>query len=148
DTGYPLLRGRNIGYYGLVNLNNEEFVLENFVQTTNKSDYIKEQRIICQQVVNMKKDRRVAFDLIERNIVLGNSCNFITVLDNKYGIDIYSLLGLFNTSIINWYFKLTSSNNHINNYEIDTFPIPLGSKEILLEIGRKAEEYLNTKNES
>src|SRR5690625_6740796 len=98
DTGYPLLRGRNIGYYELVNQNNEEFVLESFVQNTNKSTYIKKQRIICQQVVNMKKDRRVAFSLIEPNIVLGNSCNFITVRDNKYGIDIYSLLGLFNTS--------------------------------------------------
>src|SRR5690625_3955956 len=95
----------------------------------------------------MKKDRRVAFSLIEPNIVLGNSCNFITVRDNKYGIDIYSLLGLFNTSIINWYFKLTSSNNHINNYEIDTFPIPLDNSEILLEIGNKVKSYLNTKNE-
>lgn len=147
DTGYPLLRGRNVGYYELVNQNNKEFVLEDFVQTTKKSDYIKKQRIICQQVVNMKKDRRVAFTLVEPNKVLGNSCNFITVLDNKYGIDIYSLLGLFNTSIINWYFKLTSSNNHINNYEIDTFPIPIESKEILLEIGKKAKEYLNTRNE-
>ena len=147
DTGYPLLRGRNIGYYELVNQNNDEFVLETFVQTTNKSDYIKEQRIICQQVVNMKKDRRVAFALVEPNKVLGNSCNFITVRDNKYGIDIYSLLGLFNTSLINWYFKLTSSNNHINNYEIDTFPIPLENKEILLEIGKKAREYFDTKNE-
>lgn len=34
-------------------------------------------------------------------------------------------MGILNSTLIDWYFKLTSSNNHINNYEIDNFPIPV-----------------------
>ena len=34
-------------------------------------------------------------------------------------------MGVLNSELIDWYFKLTSSNNHINNYEIDNFPIPV-----------------------
>ena len=30
---------------------------------------------------------------------------------------------LLNSSLLNWRFKVTSSNNHINNYEIDDLPV-------------------------
>src|SRR5699024_7199911 len=52
-------------------------------------------------------------------------CNFIYVKENKIGIDIYYLLGLLNSKLLNWYFKLFSSNNHVNNYELDNLPIPI-----------------------
>ena len=128
DTGYPLIRGRNIGYYNLMNTPNVEFVSSDFMNITKKKRYIEKERIICQQIVNMNKERRVTFALISKNYILGNSCNFISVEYNSYGIDIYTILGLFNTKIINWLFKLTSSNNHVNNYEIDCFPVPVKSK--------------------
>lgn len=130
DTGYPLVRGRNIGYYSLLTTKEKEFVSVDFVSTTKKSSYIQHERIICQQIANMNKDRRVTFALAPKNYVLGNSCNFISVEENQYGVDIYTLLGLFNTKIINWLFKLTSSNNHVNNYEIDCFPIPIEAPEL------------------
>ncbi len=130
DTGYPLVRGRNIGYYHLLSASEKEFVAEKFVNTTKKKRYIEQERIICQQIANMNKERRVTFALIPKNFVLGNSCNFISVSENPYGIDIYTLLGLFNTRLINWLFKLTSSNNHVNNYEIDCFPIPVEAPEL------------------
>lgn len=130
DTGYPLVRGRNIGYYSLLAAKEKEFVSVDFVNTTKKSSYIQQERIICQQIANMDKDRRVTFALAPKNYVLGNSCNFISVEENQYGVDIYTLLGLFNTKIINWLFKLTSSNNHVNNYEIDCFPIPIEAPEL------------------
>lgn len=143
DNGYPLIRGRNIGYYKLTDCNNNEFVSDDFIKKSNKLPYIKNERIICQQVVNMKKERRITFTLVEKNKILGNSCNFISVLDNDLNIDLYAILGLFNSSIINWFFKLTSSNNHVNNYEIDCFPVPTNSK-YLPEISRLVKGYLNT----
>lgn len=130
NTGYPLLRGRNIGYYNLLAITENEFVTEEFINTTKKKSYIGNERIICQQIANMNKKKRVTFALAPKNYVLGNSCNFISVSENQYGIDIYTLLGLFNTKIINWLFKLTSSNNHVNNYEIDCFPIPVEASEL------------------
>ena len=145
DTGYPLLRGRNIGYYSLIDTGENEFVLQEFVKTSKKHCYIQKERIVCQQIANIHKERRVTFSLVPANYVLGNSCNFISVLDNPYHIDIYAILGLFNTKIINWLFKLTSSNNHINNYEIDCFPVPIGSP-LLPQISDKSKEYLETRN--
>lgn len=146
NTGYPLVRGRNIGYYNLRITSENEFVSNEFVCTTKKKCYIEQERITCQQIANMNKDRRIAFALTPKNYVLGNSCNFISVVDNQYGIDIYTLLGLFNTKIINWLFKLTSSNNHVNNYEIDCFPIPVEAPE-LKEISLLVKKFLYEKNE-
>lgn len=146
NTGYPLVRGRNIGYYNLLTTSENEFVADEFVNTTKKKSYIEQERIICQQIANMNKDRRVTFALTPKNYVLGNSCNFISVGENPYGIDIYTLLGLFNTKIINWLFKLTSSNNHVNNYEIDCFPIPVEAPE-LKEISVLARKFLDEQNE-
>ena len=144
---YPLIRGRNIAAYFLNGNDISEYVCDKFIASSKKSCFINKPRIICQQVVNMHKKRRVKFAYIKGNYVLGNSCNFIAVKENLLGIDIFMLLGLFNTSIIDWLFKLTSSNNHINNYEIDCFPIPLGSQ-YLKEIGRLAKQYLKSKDEN
>ena len=147
DTGYPLVRGRNIGYYNLLTPSENEYVAKEFVNTTKKKCYIEHDRIICQQIANMNKERRVTFALAPRNYVLGNSCNFVSVSKNPYGIDIYTLLGLFNTKIINWLFKLTSSNNHVNNYEIDCFPIPVDAPE-LKRISMLAKMFLDTQDDA
>lgn len=146
NTGYPLIRGRNIDFYNLIDNNENEYITNNFVELTNKKKYIENERIACQQIANMKKNRRVTFALIPSNYILGNSCNFISIEKNKYEIDIYTILGLFNSNIINWLFKLTSSNNHINNYEIDSFPVPVNAKE-LKQISKLTQEYLKTKDE-
>lgn len=146
DTGYPLVRGRNIGYYNLIVGSENEFVAGEFVNATKKKCYIEHERIICQQIANMNKERRVTFALAPKNCVLGNSCNFISVSKNSYGIDIYTILGLFNTKIINWLFKLTSSNNHVNNYEIDCFPIPVESPE-LKRISTLARAFLSKQDD-
>lgn len=146
DTGYPLLRGRNIGYYNLLTASEKEFAAVEFVNATKKKCYIEQERIICQQIANMNKKRRITFALAPKNCVLGNSCNFISVGENPYEIDIYTLLGLFNTRIINWLFKLTSSNNHVNNYEIDSFPIPVEAPE-LRKISVLTRAFLDERND-
>lgn len=144
-TDNPLIRGRDIEYYKTVEVGSGEYVKKTFIEKTLKRKYIESDRIICQQVVNMHKERRVTFAYCKAGNVLGNSCNFIYVEKNPYKIDIFALMGLFNTSIINWFFKLTSSNNHVNNYEIDSFPIPIESP-LLIEIGLKVREYLSNGN--
>lgn len=145
-TDYPLIRGRNIGLYNLIENAASDSVLIEFVESTKKRQYIDNERIICQQIANMNKERRVTFAYIPRGYVLGNSCNFISVGANDYGLDIYALLGLFNSKCINWLFKLTSSNNHVNNYEIDSFPVPVNSK-LLCRISYKVQELLKSNNE-
>lgn len=146
-TQFQLLRGRNIGYYKVIDLPEKEFVSDSFVLTTAKNKYIKNKRLACQQIVNMAKKHRVSFAIVPPNTVLGNSCNYISIDKNKDGVDEFFLLGILNSSLIDWFFNLTSSNNHINNYEIDNFPIPIDCVE-KGQISKLVKEYLTTFNES
>lgn len=146
-TDFKLYRGRHIGYYCINEQDDTEYVTENFVNSTAKKKYILCERIICQQIANMAKKRRLSFTIVPANSVLGNSCNFISLQENNYGIDIYYLLGLLNSSLMDWYFKLTSSNNHINNYEIDSFPIPVNYEQ-KDQISELVKSYISTKDEA
>jgi len=141
NTGHPLLRGRNIGFYQLLGSSTGEFVKQSFVATSTKKRYIENDRLICQQIANMSKERRLTYAIAPKNAVLGNSCNFIAIQENEHGIDMYFMLGLLNSNIMNWYFKVQSSNNHINNYEVDTFPVPLHFKR-KYEISALVQAYL------
>ena len=144
ETTYPLIRGRNIGYYRFVD-NSSEFIDEKFIEHISKRQYITKERLVCQQIANMEKDRRITFALIPHNYIVANSCNFISIEDNQDDVDIFFLMGILNSELIDWYFKLTSSNNHINNYEIDTFPIPIKYNK-KNKISSLVKQYLNTFN--
>lgn len=145
-TPYEFYRGRNIGYYELLELPEKSYASEAFVEKTAKKPFVVEMRLACQQIVNMSKKRRIAFAPVPPNSVLGNSCNFISIDENDDGVDYYFLLAVLNSTYIDWYFKLTSSNNHINNYEIDQFPIPVHYED-KTQISNIVKEYLQTKDE-
>lgn len=145
-TSHKMLRGRNVGFYKHIEASVDEYVNEEFVEKSNKKMYIHHPRLICQQIANMAKKRRIAFSLIPAEYVLGNSCNFISILDNEDNVNSWFLLGILNSKLINWFFKLTSSNNHINNYEIDNFPIPI-HYERKEEIEALVKNYIETRNE-
>lgn len=146
-TDYKLIRGKDISYYKL-NINNiNEYVSDEFIKNSTKSKYINEDRIVCQQVVNIHKERRLTFALCKKGNVVANSCNFLYVEPNEFDFDIYILIGLMNSSLMNWLFKLTSSNNHVNNYEIDALPIPIKSP-YLKEIGNMVQKLVNEKDDS
>ena len=143
QTKYYLLRGRDLDYYFL-RKTYTDFVSEEFVNQTTKQNFIFNDRIACQQISNLNKERRLTFCYIPKNYVLGNSCNFISVGKNEYGIDIFYLLGILNSSVMNWFFKLKSSNNHVNNYEIDEFPIPIEPLHEIENISILVKEILTT----
>lgn len=145
-SGYPLIRGKNIERYSLKLDDVNEYVSRTFVDNSSKNKYIGKKRIVCQQVVNKNKKHRLSFTLVEKDFILGNSCNFIYVKDNDLGITLYSILGLLNSKIMNWYFDKYSSNNHINNYEIDTLPIPYKTSKESFIVESLVKEYLKTGN--
>lgn len=142
----PLLRGRNIGYYKVISADSEN-VSKDFLSVSTKSSHVNLQRIACQQIANMSKDRRLTFTLVEPGFVLANSCNYLFVESNSDNLDIYSLLGLMNSRLMNWLFKVTSSNNHINNYELDMLPIP-NNKSGLKKLSSLVQKYLLEKDKS
>lgn len=144
-TDYKLIRGRNISYYELKNLSNINYVVDNFIYKTKKLKFILSERLACQQISNISNERRLNFTLIPKNYILANSCNYIVVEDNNYNIDLYFLIGILNSSVINLYFKFQSSNNHINNYEIDNIPIPINYKNKLW-FSNIVKTYIETKD--
>lgn len=145
-TKYKLLRGRHISRYHLQANINYEYVQEEFVINSSKQEFINSDRLVCQQVVNLKKEQRLSFVKVNSEIVLANSCNFIYVDKNLHKIDDYYILGLLNSKIMNWYFNQHSSNNHINNYELDSLPIPIDDGIKIKKISKLVKEYLNKGN--
>lgn len=121
ETPYRLVRGNMIGEKSIKNINGE-FVTEEFVGTRSK-DYLSfdfnQIRLICQQISNGGSSKRLNFIFCSNSDILANSCNYISS-DQESLKKLYILL---NSSLLNWRFKVTSSNNHINNYEIDELPI-------------------------
>lgn len=102
----------------------KEFVeIEPFLKAKSKDfleyDYQKI-RLVCQQISNMDTAKRLKFVFSKPNDVLSNSCNYITLLDDS---NINKLHLILNSYLLNWRFKITSTNNHINNYELDELPL-------------------------
>jgi len=141
-TKYMLLQGKNIKEWAYTD--NTLYVDESFISSrySVKFDDIKSERIICQQISNINSNKRLKFAKIPKNIILGNSCNYI--VSNSVPIDY--LLGLFNSYLFDWRFKLFSSNNHINNYELDDLPINI-NKDYYDEIISYTKEILDGNND-
>ncbi len=125
---------------------NGEYVMEHFVTTRSKAyqehDFNKK-RLICQQVSNGGLKRRLKFIYCSDSDILGNSCNYISS-DEETLAKLYLIL---NSSILNWRFKITSSNNHINNYELGELPIvdlSLVDSEFTFSSQNELDEYIGS----
>ena len=122
NTGYFLIRGIDIREDKIYKKN--EFVnIQKFLKVKSheyQNNDFEKIRIAGQQISNIDADKRLKFAITESNFILGNSCNYIT-LDES--LDIHWILAQLNSYLLNWRFKITSSNNHINNYEIGDLPI-------------------------
>jgi len=88
---------------------------------------IESERVAQTGIVNMEARRRFVAAMIPAGVFLGNSLNYWVPrncddweanLANGY------LLGLLNSTPCEWRFRLTSSNNNINLYEVRSLPLP------------------------
>ena len=132
-----LIKGKNISEFKFLS-SVEQYVHKDFLKYTQKLQDINSQRIVGQQISNMKTNKRLKFAIVSRGNILGNSCNYLIVNQNQYCLTNKALLAQLNSDIINWYFKSKSSNNHISNFEIGNFPIILDKR-----INSKLENLVN-----
>jgi Alw26I/Eco31I/Esp3I family type II restriction m6 adenine DNA methyltransferase len=89
---------------------------------------IHRERIAGHQIANMDLRRRLRFAVISPSAVLGNSLNYLELVESAHrppGFSLLALLGYMNSLVLDWCFRLTSTNNHVNNYELDQLPIPV-----------------------
>jgi len=129
-TKYKLLRGNGVKEFSFIG--DRLFVHGDFIKKLNgKAGYILSDRLVCQQVSNVSLNKRLKFSKIPKNIVLGNSCNFIATNSDSLFVESHIsldyLLGILNSLLLNWRFQLTSSNNHIGNYELNELPVAIPS---------------------
>jgi len=90
-------------------------------------DDMKIPRIGQTGIVNMEAGRRLVAAEVPRGIYLGNSINYWVPKEKDdwdNGLLRGYLLGLLNSTPMEWRFRLTSSNNNVNLYEIRSLPLP------------------------
>lgn len=134
-----IIRGENIGRFQELSVPQERTFYANMKEFDKKLSKkpkgiaYKQERIVCRQCSYMKQKRRLIFALIPKNCLVGNSCNYITVPDD---LKLF-YLGLFNSALMDWYFRVLNGNNHVANYEIDDFPIPEISESLKGELEKE-----------
>jgi Alw26I/Eco31I/Esp3I family type II restriction m6 adenine DNA methyltransferase len=139
-TKHQLIRGKMITDKG-IDRTSPEYVCEDFVYTKS-SEYLKHDcgrvRLIGQNICNIDNRQRLRFAFCEPTDILGNSCNYLSAdFDTLKKLNI-----LLSSALLNWRFRLTSSNNHINNYELDELPIA-DLSQIDADISFGSQEALN-----
>jgi len=131
DTGTRLIRGSHIKRYEIrwESKSKEEYVqadaFSDALGQSMKIAHVSLKRIAGQQICNMSQKWRLKFSLIPVGTVLANSCNYLIVQGAEDDeTNLFYLLALMNSHLLNWRFKATSTNNHVNNNEIDMLPVP------------------------
>ena len=104
QTNFKLIKGNNIQKFFLKDLEDALYISDEFITKTKKSIYINKKRIACPQISNQKSAVRIKFSLVNENLILGNSCNFISVEDNIFGYNIAldPLVAAILTFVINY----------------------------------------------
>ncbi len=130
NTGHILIRGIHISRFKVdLSLNNKDrrwfdFNKMSKDESEKKIEIIKNEfareRIACQQIANMGLKKRLICGIIPKNIIVGNSANFIQIENDEW--DIKAVFGILMSSLLNWRFKKTSTNNHVNVYELEDLP--------------------------
>lgn len=132
STGLPLIRGDQVDRYrsGLAT-KKESWVEPEFLARLSaaKSAHQGRVRLVSRQCAYLKRPRRLGFVPVEGGHVVGNSCNYIALDPDAAPFDeadaLMLLLGILNSGWLEWRFNLTSSTNHVGNYELAALPIPV-----------------------
>jgi Alw26I/Eco31I/Esp3I family type II restriction m6 adenine DNA methyltransferase len=132
--GVPLIRGDQIERFRTdlpsekVRWVDHSFLFKRI--SPSKREHVSKQRIALRQCSYLRKPNRISGSLVDPGSVISNSCNFLAVEGSvASGLDpeesLLYLLGVINSRLIDWRFRMTSSTNHVGNYELDALPIPL-----------------------
>ncbi|MDQ7797802.1 MAG: TaqI-like C-terminal specificity domain-containing protein [Candidatus Edwardsbacteria bacterium] len=110
-----------------------------------KSMHYKNKRIVMQGITGVDEKNRLKMTMVGPQVFCGNSTNYVLV-NNKNIKDKY-LLALLNSKLINWYFKIFSTNSNVNAYEVEGLPILLKTNEtqnLFIELVDKIMAIANT----
>ena len=113
-----------------------------------KQKEIRHERIAMQGLSGINEKIRLKATLVPANHILANSANFFKYQE-KYSL--YFLLAVFNSKLLNFIFKATSTSSNVNGYEVNALPFPRinAEKETLVsEIENNSKRIFELKSEN
>ncbi len=143
-TKVRLLRGRNIGRYAVKYETSTEYCDQSFMREQVKANR-ESVFLISQEVTGTNDVRRLHFGLSENpptDFLCGHSVNK-TQLRNQTHSKAY--LALLNSKFMDWFFRITSTNNHVQGYELEQLPIPAMTDANRQRLSRLANRVLKVK---
>ena len=136
----PIVRGNHISLYEL----SEKIIEFCPINISTRNDYSK-QRIVIQEVSNSGLEKRVK-GLILKDVLCGHTTNYL--IPRKSTDPISFLLGLINSSLINYYFKFYNQTNHVPIGELKKVPIPSISNSFKKQIEKLVDKILSLKKQN
>ena len=112
----------NMSQGEIEHLKESDFLSEN---TGEKSQHHTMERIAMQGMTGANDKVRIIMSIVPSGYYLANSCNYLLPNDEypaKY------LIGLLNSKLINWFFRIFSTNSNVNGYEVEQFPLPVAQE--------------------
>ena len=99
-------------------LNSSKYLSEIKTEKTQHHNY---ERIVMQALTGVNERHRLKMTIIPASIYCANSVNYLYFkepnVNKKY------ILGLLNSSLLDYIFKISSTNSNVNGYEVDNLPI-------------------------
>ena len=123
----PILKGANIQSYYVTNetsqgkkefLNSNAFLKDN---KSSRSSSFQFDRIAMQGITGVNEKYRIKSCLVKKNNFLANSTNFILKTSDDFSN--YEIITYLNSNLLNWFFKIFSTNSNVNTYEVNILPI-------------------------
>lgn len=119
-------------------LKDQEYLKNN---TSKKSKHHNNKRIVMQGITGVNEKHRLKMTIIPEGIYCANSVNYI--IFNKDDINIYSVLGILNSKLLDYVFKKFSTNSNVNGYEVDSLPINISNELLGSQISSIVHSILN-----
>lgn len=139
-----LYRGRNIQKFELISKTNE------FVEIGFKDNIVNQNLkytfIVLQEITGTTDKYRIHACLTNKTekFLFGHTANKILLKDENNN---QLVLAILNSKIIDWFFRKTSTNNHVMGYEIEQLPIIIPHDSIKQKITQIVDDIINLKSQ-
>lgn len=124
-------------------LNSSKYLSEIKTEKTQHHNY---ERIVMQGLTGVNERHRLKMTIIPASIYCANSVNYLYFkepnVNKKY------ILGLLNSSLLDYIFKISSTNSNVNGYEVDNLPIIIAPKYIQHDIQELVNKLLEEKQKT
>ena len=126
-----MLKGVEIGRYcvrtKLSQGEREWFDERSYMRAHSRKSVVTRRRIATQRITGVDEKRRVVAAIIEPPAYFADSTNSV-VVDDQASFCLEYVLGILNSRLIQWRFKITSTNNNVGTNELESLPFVIGDR--------------------